>query len=95
MNNTLIGCLIAATVCAGAASAGRSPQKTLDQAVDICTERAIRFGRKPFGLRGDEPPPYRVQTDYRACVWAYAHQYPQSPVEYRDPLPTVLRNVLK
>lgn len=95
MNKTLIGCLIAATFCAGAATAGRSPQMTLDQAVDVCTERAVKFGRKPFGIFADEPPPYRVQTDYRACVWAYSHQYPDAPVKYRDPLPTLLRNALK
>ena len=53
-------------------------------AIDVCTTRAIRFGRMTYGIDADEPPAYIVQREYRSCVYAYSKQYPTREVEYRD-----------
>ncbi|WP_069300121.1 hypothetical protein [Neptunicoccus sediminis] len=95
VTQTLTAGLLLLALGAGQGATARQAQMSLEQAVEVCTERAVKFGRKPYGLYGDEPPPYRVQTEYRACVWAYSKQYPDAPVDYRDPAPTVLRNLFK
>ncbi|WGI23139.1 hypothetical protein [Amylibacter sp. IMCC11727] len=67
-------------------------QLTLDQAVQKCTDRAIQYGRKPYGPFADSPPDYKVQTQYRACVYANSGQYPTAKVKYRDSILTLLRD---
>lgn len=67
-------------------------QLTLDQAVQKCTDRAIEFGRKPYGRHAESPPDYKVQTEYRACVYANSGQYPSAKVKYRESILTLLRD---
>lgn len=65
---------------------------TLGQAVDKCTKRAVEFGRKPYGRYAESPPEYRVQTEYRACVYANSGQYPTAKVKYRESVLTKLKD---
>lgn len=62
-----------------------TPRMSLEEAIAICTKRAIAFGRMPFDPERDEPPNSVVQDNYRACVWAYSGQYPPGPVVWRTP----------
>lgn len=74
-------------------AADARPKLSYDQAVRVCTERAVKFGRQPYGRFAEEPPEYRVQTEYRACVYANSGQYPTAKVEYRDSVLTLLKDV--
>ncbi len=86
--------LIAAALmaCAGPAIAERGARMSFDQAVSVCTKRAVEFGRQPYGRFAEEPPAYRVQTEYRQCVYANSRTYPNQPVRYRDSILTLLRD---
>ena len=68
------------------------PRMTLQQAVDLCTERARKFAIVPYGKHGEEPPRARVEQDYRACVYANSHRYPVRPPDYRDSILDLFRN---
>jgi hypothetical protein len=72
-----------------------SNRLTLDQAVQKCTDRAVIFGRTPFGRFGESPPENLVQDQYRACVYANSKQYPVAKVQYRDSVLTLLRDAFK
>ncbi len=65
---------------------------SFDQAVQVCTDRAVQFGRQPYGRYAGEPPENRVQTEYRACVYANSGQYPTAKVQYRDSILTLLKD---
>lgn len=71
------------------------PRMSYESAVKLCTKRAQRFGRMPYGRGGDEPPPARVEREYRACVYANSHQYPSAPPRYRGSILKDLGGVLK
>ena len=72
-----------------------SNRLTLDQAVQKCTDRAIAFGRAPFGRFGESPPENMVQERYRACVYANSNQYPVAKVKYRESILTLLQDAIK
>lgn len=84
----------ALVVFAGIGTANAAPKMSLPQAVDLCTERAVKFGRIPRGQFADEPPPEMVEQRFRACVFANSHQYPSEPPKYRDSILTTLRDAL-
>ena len=82
-------------LCAALASpvfAERGARMDVGQAIDLCTKRAVNFGRRPFGPYAEEPPPDMVQTAYRQCVYANAKVYPSLPVRYRETIQTLLRD---
>ena len=73
--------------------AGQARSKlTFDQAASVCTDRAVKFGRQPFGRFAQSPPPHLVQDKYRACVFANSGQYPTAKVQYRDSILTLLKD---
>lgn len=72
-----------------------SNRLTLNQAVQKCTDRAIVFGRTPFGRYGVSPPESMVQDQYRACVYANSGQYPVAKVKYRESVLTLLQDAFK
>ena len=72
-----------------------SNRLTLNQAVQKCTDRAIAFGRAPFGRFGESPPENMVQEQYRACVYTNSNQYPVAKVQYREPILTLLQDAIK
>jgi hypothetical protein len=65
---------------------------TFDQAVQKCTDRAVEFGRQPYGRLADSPPENKVQDQYRSCVFANSGQYPTSKVKYRESILTLLKD---
>lgn len=74
--------VLAVLVFTGAANARTA--LSYDKAVDICTDQAVLFGKKPFGRFADEPPPNLVQDQFRACVYGYSQRYPAHKVKYRE-----------
>ena len=72
-------------------SVAAQPRMTLQQAVDLCTERARKFALVPYGRHAEEPPRARVEQDYRACVYANSRRYPVRPPEYRDSIMDLFR----
>ena len=84
--------LIAAIAAVFPVHAEAREQLSFDQAVRVCTERAVRLGRQPHGRYGEEPSEYRVQTEYRACVYAKSGQYPTAKVKYRESILTLLKD---
>ena len=83
---------LAAALASIAVPVGAAPRMTLEQAVELCTERAKRYARMPQGRLGEEPPRARVLQDYRHCVFANSHRYPVAPPKYRDSILTTLRD---
>lgn len=66
---------------------------TFGQAVRVCTDRAVQFGRQPYGRLAESPPENRVQDEYRTCVFANSGQYPTAKVKYRESILTLLKDV--
>lgn len=94
MNTSILKTLtLAALAATMIPMAGHARSKlTFDQAVRVCTDRAVQFGRQPYGRYAGSPPENRVQTEYRTCVYANSGQYPTAKVEYRDSILTLLKD---
>jgi hypothetical protein len=92
--NKLIKALMVAVLTSSVLplSAEARGRLTLDQAVRKCTDRAIEYGRQSYGPSADEPPPNKVQAQYRACVFANSGQYPTAKVQYRESVLTLLKD---
>ncbi|MEM6618223.1 MAG: hypothetical protein AAF631_02855 [Pseudomonadota bacterium] len=82
--------LLGAAVTLPAATPGEARTTALDQAVADCTLDAVLKGLR-LKPNGDEPEDYRIQTQYRACVFAKSGQYPQEPVTWRGVRPSSVR----
>lgn len=80
--STVTVAVLSAIALGGDAKA--STQLSYENAVEVCTQRAIKFGQQPSNRFADEPPPSMVQDQYRACVYAYSRQYPTEKVKYRE-----------
>ena len=95
MNSSLfkyIMLALVATTMIPVASEARN-KLSIDQALRICKDRAVKLARQPHGRYAEEPPEYLVQTEYRACVFANSGKYPILKVEYRESILTLLKDL--
>ena len=82
--------IVIAAIGTLSAPAFATPKRSFAEAVDVCTDRAVKFGNSTFGKAADFPQPDMVQQRYRACVFANSGKYPKAPVQYRK---SVLRDL--
>lgn len=86
--------LILPLLVAACATTPQAAKLSLAQATQVCTERAVEFGQKPWSHVDAEPPNSAVQDRYRACVYANSGSYPAEDVNWRRPPPTPAKEAI-
>lgn len=74
---------LAMSLTAAAPSFATSSKVSLQEAEQICFERAERFASTPRGFGAEFPQPNQVKDRYRACVWAKSGAYPDQKLVVR------------